>query len=163
MCRCICSNAHACVCDICLTVAAVAVFITLCIRDRPSFRHYIISPDQHVSLRCTGCHKSDKLEIHTQRRPPPLPAHTPACILHHTEIIVEFVAIRMRAARRGITVLLLMREVFGAVENVCAVQMFPLGAILHFASSRRRARHRKHVLIIFLPRAPFFILNRKGA
>lgn len=153
-----------CVCDICLTVAAVAVFITLCIRDRPSFRHYIISPDQHVSLRCTGCHKSDKLEIHTKRCPPPpaVPAHTPACILHHTEIIVEFVAIRMRAARRSITVLLLMREVFGAVENVRAVQMFSLGAILHFASSRLRARYRKHVLIIFLPHAPFFILNRKG-
>lgn len=80
LCRCICSNAHVCVCDICLTVAAVAVFITLCIRDRPSFRHYIISPDQHVSLRCTGCHKSDKLEIHTQRCPPTRLPRTHTCL-----------------------------------------------------------------------------------
>lgn len=99
------------VCDICLTVAAVAVFITLCIRDRPPFRHYIISPDQHVSLHCTGCHKSDKLEIHTLCCPPTPPHPTPACIPHHTEIIVEFVAIRMHTAQHSITVLLLMHEV----------------------------------------------------
>ena len=68
------------VCDICLTVAAVAVFITLCIRDRPPFRHYIISPDQHVSLHCTGCHKSDKLEIHTLCCPPPPHTHTHTCL-----------------------------------------------------------------------------------
>ncbi len=113
MCVCVCEFA----CDICLTVAAVAVFITLCIRDRPPFRHYIISPDQHVSLHCTGCHKSDKLEIHTLCCLPP----TPACILHHTEIIVEFVAIRMHTAQHCVVV---DAWGFGAVENLYTIQMF---------------------------------------
>lgn len=123
-------------CDTCMTVAAVAVFITLCIRDRPSFRHYIISPDQHVSLRCTGCHKSDKLEIHTlcclQTRTHTHTTHLPTSFLHHTEIIVEFVAIRMRTAQHSITGLLLMHDVFGSVENAPGLQMFPLSHILCF-------------------------------
>lgn len=63
---------------------------------------------------------------------PPLSPPTPACILLHTEIIVEFVAIRMHTAQHSITVLLLMHEVLVLKKMFALSKMFPISAILHF-------------------------------